>query len=291
MALQVKDEIDKLHKAKFLRVVLYPQWVANIVPVMKKDGRVRVCIDFRDLNKACPKDSFPLPHIDVLIDNTADYEMLSFMDGFSGYNQIRLAEEDQEKTSFTTPWGTYCYVVMPFGLKNAGATYQRAMMSIFHDMMHVYMEVYVDDILVKSRTKDDHANILRKVLQRSREQKWKMNPKKCVFGVSSGKLLGFIVSKRGIEVDPNKAKAIMEIPPPSNIKELRGLIGRLQFIRRLISQYSQRCKSFYELLKGGAKFEWNYRCQKAFDDIKRYLANPPVLVPPVPERPIVCVHH
>ena len=103
MALKVKEEVDKLHDAKFIRVVLYPHWVANIVPVMRKDGRVRICIDFRDLNRACPKDDFLLPHIDVLIDNTAGYEMLSFMDGFSGYNQIRLAKEDQEKTSFTTP--------------------------------------------------------------------------------------------------------------------------------------------------------------------------------------------
>ena len=131
IALQVKEEVDKLHKAKFIKVVLYPQWVANIVPVIKKNGQVWICIDFRDLNRACPKDDFPLPHIDLLIDNTAGYEMLSFMDEFSGYNQIRLAEEDQDKISFTTPWGTYCYVVMPFGLKNAGATYQRAMMAIF----------------------------------------------------------------------------------------------------------------------------------------------------------------
>ena len=103
MALQVKEEVDKLYKAKFIKVVLYPQWVANIVPVIKKNGQVRICIDFQDLNRACPKDDFPLPHIDLLIDNTAGYEMLSFMDGFSGYNQIRLAEEDQDKNSFTTP--------------------------------------------------------------------------------------------------------------------------------------------------------------------------------------------
>ena len=103
MALQVKEEVDKLHKVKFIKVVLYPQWVANIVPVIKKNGQVRICIDFWDLNRACPKDDFPLPHIDLIIDNTTSYEMLSFMDRFSGYNQIQLAEEDQDKTSFTTP--------------------------------------------------------------------------------------------------------------------------------------------------------------------------------------------
>lgn len=113
----------------------------------KKDERVRVCIDFRDLNKACLKDDFFLPHIDLLVDNTAGYQLLLFMDDYSGYYQIALV-----KTSFTIPWGTYCYVVMPFGLKNAGTIYHKAMISIFHDMIHKEMEVYVDDILVKSQT-------------------------------------------------------------------------------------------------------------------------------------------
>ena len=172
------------------------------MPVAKKDGRVRVCIDYRNLNVACPKDDFPLPHIDLLVDNTARFEMPSFMDGFSGYNQIKLAEEYQEKTSFITPWGTYCYVVMPFGLKNAGATYQRAMMAIFHDMMHDCLEVYLDDILVKSKTREGHFEAQGRVLSRARQYQLKMNSKKCVFGVTAEKLLGFIISKRGIEVDP-----------------------------------------------------------------------------------------
>ena len=205
--------------------------------------------------------TFSLPHIDLLIDNTAGYEMLSFMDGFSGYNQIWLAEEDQDKTSFTTPWGTYYYVVMPFRLKNAGATYQRAMMVLFHDMIHIDMEVYVDDILVKSKTRIEHPQALARILQRSWEHNLKMNPKKCVFGVSSSKLLVFIINKRGIEIDPNKAKAIAKMPPLKNLKELKGLIGRLQFIRRFISQHSQRCQPFYELLKGGVHFDGNDKCQ------------------------------
>ena len=120
-------------------------------------------------------------------------------------------------------WGTYCYVVMPFGLKNADATYQRTMMAIFHDMVHIDMEVYVDDILVKSRTRSEHPQALARILQPSREHNLKMNPKKCVFGVSSSKLLGFIVSKRGIEIDLNKIKAIAEMPSPKNLKELRRL--------------------------------------------------------------------
>ena len=122
-SLQVKEEIQKQLRVGFLSVVEYPEWLANVVPVPKKDGKVRVCVDFRDLYKASPKDDFPLPHIDMLVDSNAGHPMLSFMDGFSGYNQILMAPEDVEKTSFITEWGTYCYRVMPFGLKNVGATY------------------------------------------------------------------------------------------------------------------------------------------------------------------------
>ena len=125
-SLQVKEEIQKQLSVGFISVVQYPEWLANFIPVPKKDGKVRVCVDFRNLNKASPKDDFPLPHIDMLVDSTVGHSMLSFIDGFSGYNQIMMAPKDREKTSFITEWGTYCYRVMPFGLKNAGATYQRA---------------------------------------------------------------------------------------------------------------------------------------------------------------------
>ena len=149
-SLQEKEEIQKQLGVGFLLVVEYPEWLAIVVHVPKKNGKVRVCVDFQDLNKASPKDDFPLPHIDMLVDGTVGHSMLSFMDGFSGYNQILMALEDMEKTSFITELGTYCYRVMPFGLKNAGATYQRAATALFHDMMHRYVEVYVDDMIVKS---------------------------------------------------------------------------------------------------------------------------------------------
>jgi hypothetical protein len=121
-----------------------------------------MCVDFRDLNRACPKDDFPLPHIDVLVDNTAGSALMSFMDGFSGYNQILMAPEDMKKTTFVTEWGIYCYTVMPFGLKNIGATYQRMATTLLHDMMHKEVEVYVNDMIVKSATKGEHITNLRK---------------------------------------------------------------------------------------------------------------------------------
>uniref|UniRef100_A0A2N9FW52 Integrase catalytic domain-containing protein n=1 Tax=Fagus sylvatica TaxID=28930 RepID=A0A2N9FW52_FAGSY len=174
--LKIKEEVEKQLKAGFLSTVTYSDWVANIVPVPKKDGKVRMCVDYRDLNRASPKDNFPLPHIDTLVDNTATNAVFSFMDGFSGYNQIKMAEEDKSKTAFVTHWGTFVYDVMPFGLKNAGATYQRAMVTLFHDMIHHEIEVYVDDMIAKSRTAQDHLTDLRKLFQRLKKYQLRLKP-------------------------------------------------------------------------------------------------------------------
>ena len=132
----------------------------------KKDENVRMCVDFRDLNKASLKDDFPMPHIDILVDNIVGHALLSFMDGFSGYNQIKMAPKDMEKTSFITPWGTYCYKVKPFGLRNASATYQRATTTLLHDLIHKEVEVYVDDMIVKSKDSEWHILALRKFFER-----------------------------------------------------------------------------------------------------------------------------
>ena len=169
--------------AGFLKVTSYPPWIVNIVPVTKKDGKVRMCVDYRDLNRASPKDDFPLPHIDVLVDNTAQAKVFSFMDGIFGYNQIKMAPEDMEKTTFITPWGTFCYKVIPFGLKNAGATYQREMVALFHDMMHKEIEVYVDDMIAKSQTEQEHLVHLLKLFERLRKFILRLNPNKCTFRV------------------------------------------------------------------------------------------------------------
>ncbi|XP_045822052.1 uncharacterized protein LOC123914933 [Trifolium pratense] len=287
MALKIKEEVKKQFDAGFLTVAKYPQWVANIVPVPKKDGKVRMCVDYRDLNRASPKDDFPLPHIDVLVDNTAQSSVFSFMDGFSGYNQIKMNPEDMEKTTFITPWGTFCYKVMPFGLKNAGATYQRAMVTLFHDMIHKEIEVYVDDMIAKSQGEEEHLVHLRKLFARLRKFKLRLNPNKCTFGVRSGKLLGFIVSQRGIEVDPDKVKAIQEMPAPKSEKEVRGFLGRLNYIARFISHLTSTCEPIFKLLRKDQAVEWNDDCQKAFDKIKEYLQEPPVLIPPVPGRPLL----
>jgi ribonuclease HI len=285
--LKIKEEVEKRLKAGFLSTVTYSDWVANIVPVPKKDGKVRMCVDYRDLNRASPKDNFPLPHIDTLVDNTATNVVFSFMDGFSGYNQIKMAEEDKSKTAFVTHWGTFVYDVMPFGLKNAGATYQRAMVTLFHDMIHHEIEVYVDDMIAKSRTAQDHLTDLRKLFQRLKKYQLRLNPNKCAFGVTSGKLLGFIVSGRGIEIDPAKVQAIRSMPAPRTEKEIRSFLGRINYIARFITQLTATYEPLFKLLRKDVKIKWTEDCQRAFDKIKEYLLNPPILVPPTPGRPLI----
>ena len=183
--LKVKEEIEKLVKAKFIRPTRYAQWLANIVPVVKKNGKLRVCIDFRDLNAATPKDVYVMPIADMLIDTAAGNELLSFVDGFSGYNQILIAEEDIHKTAFRCPSsiGVFEWLVMPFGLRNAGATYQRAMNAIFHDMIGRHVEVYIDDIVIKSKKAADHVEHLKETFKRMRAHCLKLNPLKRAFGV------------------------------------------------------------------------------------------------------------
>ena len=283
--LQVKEEIERLLEAKFIRTARYVTWLSNIVPVVKKNGRIRPCIDFRNLNLASPKDEYPMPMADLMVDGAARHKVLSFMDGHSGYNQIYINEEDTSKTAFRCPGalGTYEWVVMPNGLKNAGATYQRAMNAIFHHFLGVFMEVYIDDVVIKSQSYDEHLDHLRRSFQRMEEYGLKMNPLKCAFGVSAGKFLGFLVHQRGIEIDQNKAKAIINTKPPSTKKELQQLLGSLNYLRRFISNLAGKIKPFSPLLKlkEQEKFVWEESHQHVFDEIKGYLTQPPVLMPPI----------
>ena len=193
----INEEVGKLLQAGAIREVEYLEWLANVVLVKKENGKWRLCIDFTDVNKACPKDSFPLPRIDLIVDATVGHELLSFMDAFSSYNQINMDPGDQEKTSFVTTQGTYCYRVMPFGLRNAGATYQRLVNRMFQKIGKT-MEVYIDDMLVKSTTTELYIAHLSEAFQILREYNMKLNPTKCAFGVSAGKFLGFIVNNQGI---------------------------------------------------------------------------------------------
>jgi hypothetical protein len=164
---EVKKEVEKVLEVEFIRPCKYAKWISSVVPVQKKDGRWRVCVDFRDLNRATPKDEYPMPVAETLINATAGHKILSFLDGNAGYNQIFMAPEDVNKTAFRVPGavGRFEYVVMTFGLKNAGATYQRAMNYIFHNLIGKLVEIYIDDIVVKSVSVEGHLGNLRQVLE------------------------------------------------------------------------------------------------------------------------------
>ena len=216
----INEEVDKLLQAKAIREVEYPKWSANVVLVKKANGKWLLCIDFTYINRACPKDSFPLPWIDLIVDATASHELLSFMDDFSCYNQIIMDPNNQEKTSFITGKGTYCYQVMPFELKNVGATYQRLVNKMFQKQIGAFMEVYIDDMLVKSVKAELHITHLAEAFQVLKCYNMKLNPAKCAFEVSVGKFLGFIVNSQGIEANLDKIKVVLDMLPPSNVKEV-----------------------------------------------------------------------
>ncbi|CAA0841932.1 Unknown protein, partial [Striga hermonthica] len=258
-----------------------PTWLSNTVMVSKAGGKWRMCIDFRDLNKACPKDLYLLPRIDQLVDSTAGCELLSLMDASQGYHQIPLAKEDWKRVSFITSKGTYCYVVMPFGLKNAGATYQRLVDQIFKDQLGRNMEVYVDDMLVKSKMEADHVGDLRETFQTLRKYGMKLNPAKCSFGVKAGKFLGYMVTKRGIEVNPEKVRAVVEMKPPASVKEVQILTGRIAGLSRFISKVAEKSSPLFKTLKKSSKFQWTEEAQKAFEELQRTLANLPLLAKPI----------
>ena len=274
----INEEVGKLLQAGAIREVEYPEWLANAVLVKKANGKWRLSIDFTDINKACPKDSFPLPRIDLIVDATAGHELLSFMDAFSGYNQISMDPNDQEKTSFVTAQGSYCYRVMPFRLKNAGATYQRLVNRMFQKQIGATMEIYIDDMLVKSTTTDLHIAHLSEAFQILRNYNMKLNPAKCAFGVSAEKFMGFIVNHRGIEANPDKIKALLDMPSPSGIKEVQRLTGRIAALSRFVSRASDKCQPFFQVLKKA--FQWDAKCEEAFSALKTYLSSPPILVSP-----------
>ena len=249
--------------------------------VKKKTGKWRVCVDFTDLNRACPKDLFPMPRISQLVDATVGHPRMSFLDAFQGYHQIPLALDDQEKTSFVTPVGNYHYKVMSFGLKNAGSTYQRMMTKMFEPQLGKNVKVYIDDMVVKSKLVSKHIMDLISIFEILREHKLRLNASKCSFGLGSGKFLGYMVTHRGIEVNPDQIKAINNLQPPRNPKEVQKLTRMMAALNRFISRSADRCKPFFLLLHKWKEFEWSKECVVAFQQLKQYLSRPPIMSSPV----------
>jgi hypothetical protein len=180
----------------------------------KKNGEIRVCIDFRNLNRACLKDNYTLPSMDHLLQTVTSTEMMSTFDRLSGYNQVAVARKDYHKTAFVTPWGNYSYIKMPFGLINAGATFQRAMDHAFKDFLFKFIVFYQDDITLYYNKRSDHISHLRATFDRCRKLGISLNPKKSFMGMFEDKLLGHIFSKEGVQIDPERVNGIQEVPLP-----------------------------------------------------------------------------
>jgi hypothetical protein len=246
----IREEVRKLLQAGFIEEVHHLEWLANPVVVPKANGKLRMCIDYINLNKACPKDPYPLPRIDQIVDYTSGCDLLSFIDAYSGFHQIKMAKADRKHTTFVTVDGLYCYVVIPYGLLNALPTFARAMNITLGGLIRDIVEVYVDDIVVKTRESNSLLENLAQVFDKLRATSTKLNPEKYVFGISARKLLGFLVSHRGIEANPDKIRAIEAIRPPARLKDVQRLTGSLVALSRVISRLAKRALPFFKLMRG-----------------------------------------
>ncbi|KAJ9542442.1 hypothetical protein OSB04_028948 [Centaurea solstitialis] len=304
----VKKEVIKLLDTGIIYPISDSPWVSPVQVVPKKGGLTvvtndnnelvptrtvtgwRVCIDYRKLNDATRKDHFPLPFIHQMLERLAGNEYYCFLDGFSGYFQIPIDPEDQEKTTFTCPFGTFAYRRMPFGLCNAPATFQRCMTAIFQDMIENCMEVFMDDFSVFGNSFDDCLSSLDRVLARCEESHLVLNWGKCHFMVREGIVLGHKISKDGLEVDKAKIDTISKLPPPTNIKGVRSFLGHAGFYRRFIQDFSKISRPLTKLLEKDAPFIFDEKCISAFETLKRHLTNAPIMVPPDWDQPfeIMC---
>jgi hypothetical protein len=294
----VRAEVIKLLDAGIIYPISDSKWVSPIHVVPKKAGitviknkdnelvptRVqsgwRVCIDYRKLNSVTRKDHFPLPFIDQMVERLAGHDYYCFLDGYSGYNQIPLDPEDQEKTTFTCPFGTFAYRRMPFGLCNALATFQRCMISIFLDMVERHLEIFMDDFSVFGSSFEECLHHLTLVLIRCKEKNLVLNWEKCHFMVKQGIVLGHVISSKGIEVDKAKVDLISSLPPPRTVKDIRSFLGHARFYRRFIKDFSKIARPLCNLLAKDVPFDFNDKCLTAFEILKKTLTSTPIIQPP-----------
>jgi hypothetical protein len=282
-----KAEVYRLLEANFIKPIAYPTWLGNVVMVQKKSGKWRMCIDFTSLNKAYPKDNFPLPQIDKIVDSAARCEVMPLLDCFSGYHQIYMKEEDKASTSFITPFGTYCFIRMPEGLKNARSTFSRLTNTVLESQVGRNIFIYVDDIVVASKNKEDHLTDLAETFANMRDTRLRLNPEKCIFGVRQGKILGYLVSHRGIEANPTKIQAIINMTPPQSTRDVQRLTGRLATLNRFISKSAERSLPFLKTLHGAKDFTWGPEQAAAFASLKQHLSDLAILTSPDPSLPLL----
>jgi hypothetical protein len=239
------------------------------------------------LNKACKKDDFSLERVDKIVDDVANSEMLSLLYMFSGYHQMRVRKEDEEKASFITPFGTFGFVRMPEGLKNAGCTFSRMITIVLHPQIRGNILAYVDDIVVKSFQRRDHISDLAETFANLRAANMKLNPEKCVFGIHKGKVLECLVSTKGIEANPDKIKALVEMQDLVSMKDVQKLTGRVAALNRFIPRAAKISLLFFQVLRSAKNLQWSETQKQAFQELKDYLSNMTKLCPPEPRSPLL----
>ncbi|CAN6677832.1 unnamed protein product [Malus baccata var. baccata] len=294
----VKNEIIKLLDCGVIYPISDSSWVSPIQCVPKKSGvtvvknaenelvptRIqtgwRVCIDYRKLNTTTRKDHFPLPFLDQMLERLAGHSFYCFLDGYSGYNQIVIAPDDQEKTTFTCPFGTFAYRRMPFDLCNAPATFQRCMVSIFSDYVERIIAIFMDDFSVFGNSFDNCLDNLTLILKHCVETNLVLNWEKCHFMVKQGIVLGHIISERGIEVDKSKIDLVRYLPSPTSVREVRSFLGHAGFYRRFIKNFCKIVVPLCRLLQKEVPFEFNEACEQAFNHLKDLLTTAPIITPP-----------
>jgi len=268
---------------KYIRSSVSP-WGAPVLFVKKKDGTLRLCIDFRQLNKVTVKNKYPLPRIDDLFDQMRGARVFSKIDLRSGYHQVRIKDEDIHKTAFRTRYGHYEFVVVPFGLTNAPATFMCLMNSVFSKYLDKFVLVFLDDIFVYSKNEEEHEEHLRLTLQLLREHQLYAKLSKCDFYRDRIQYLGHIISEEGISMDPEKIEAIMNWPTPRNVTDIRCFMGLVGYYRRFIEGFSKVSHSITSLQRKGINFEWTPICEEIFQQLKNLLTSAPILKVADPEK-------
>ncbi|KAL0312268.1 UNVERIFIED_CONTAM: Retrovirus-related Pol polyprotein from transposon.6 [Sesamum radiatum] len=276
---ELKKQIEELLEKGFIRPSTSP-WGAPVLFVKKKDGSMRLCIDYRQLNRVTVKNKYPLPRIDDLLDQLKGATTFSKIDLRSGYWQLRIAEKDIPKTAFRTRYGHYEFLVMPFGLTNAPAAFMALMNRTFHKYLDQFVIVFIDDILVYSRSMEEHEQHLRIVLQILKEKELYAKLSKCEFWINQVVFLGHVISGDGVMPDPAKVKAIMEWRVPKNATKVRSFLGLAGYYRRFVEGFSIIAGPLTKLLRKGVVFQWTEQCQRSFDELKKRLTSTPILVLP-----------
>ncbi|CAL1409480.1 unnamed protein product [Linum trigynum] len=276
---ELKKQLVELLEMGFIRPSVSP-WGAPVLFVKKKDGSMRLCIDYRKLNKATIKNRYPLPRIDDLFDQLQGAMVFSKIDLRSGYHQLRVADGSVPKTAFRTRYGHYEFLVMPFGLTNAPAAFMALMNRVLHEYLDKFVIVFIDDILIYSKSGQEHEEHLRRVLQKLKEEELYAKFSKCDFWLEEIMFLGHMVSGRGVEVDPKKIEAVMNWAPPKNVSEVRSFLGLAGYYRRFVEGFASIAKPITQLLQKGKAFTWDEKCKKAFEVLKEKLTSAPVLTLP-----------